>query len=55
MAATTAWCRSTGPVRAHTALLALGYGVEWHDYPMEHSVCMEELADLQRWLLRVLA
>jgi phospholipase/carboxylesterase len=40
---------------AHTALLALGYGVEWHDYPMEHSVCMEELADLQRWLLRVLA
>jgi phospholipase/carboxylesterase len=40
---------------AQTALQALGYGVEWHDYPMEHSVCMEELADLQRWLLRVLA
>ena len=37
------------------ALRALGYGVEWHEYPMEHSVCMEEIADLNRWLLRILA
>jgi phospholipase/carboxylesterase len=37
------------------ALAALGYGVEWHDYPMEHSVCAEEVADLQRFLQRVLA
>jgi len=37
------------------ALTALGYGIEWHDYPMPHSVCMEEIADLNRWLLRVLA
>ena len=37
------------------ALLALGYPIEWHDYPMEHSVCMEEVSDLNRWLLRVLA
>jgi phospholipase/carboxylesterase len=37
------------------ALLALGYPVEWHDYPMPHSVCMEEIDDLNRWLLRVLA
>lgn len=36
------------------ALAALGYPVEWHEYPMPHSVCMEEVADLQRWLLRVL-
>jgi phospholipase/carboxylesterase len=36
------------------ALKALGYTVEWHDYPMEHSVCAEEVADLQRFLLRVL-
>jgi len=28
--------------------------LEWHDYPMEHSVCMEEVQDLQRWLLKVL-
>jgi len=37
------------------ALLALGYPVEWHEYPMEHSVCGPEVADLNRWLLRVLA
>ncbi len=37
------------------ALVALGYEVEWHEYPMEHSVCMEEISDLNRYLLRVLA
>jgi phospholipase/carboxylesterase len=37
------------------ALEALGYAIEWHDYPMEHSVCMEEVADLQKWLLQALA
>lgn len=37
------------------ALQALGHDVEWHDYPMEHSVCMEEVTDLNRWLQRVLA
>jgi phospholipase/carboxylesterase len=37
------------------ALLALGYEVQWHEYPMAHSVCMEEVADLSRWLVKVLA
>lgn len=32
-----------------------GQPLEWHDYPMQHSVCMEEVQDLQRWLLGVLA
>jgi len=36
------------------ALRGLGYGVEWHDYPMGHSVCMEEIGDLNAWLVRVL-
>jgi len=36
-------------------LRGLGYDIEWHEYPMGHSVCMEEVADLQAWLLRVLA
>ena len=35
------------------ALTALDYTVEWHEYPMEHSMCMEEVTDLNRWLLRV--
>jgi phospholipase/carboxylesterase len=32
------------------ALLALGYAIEWHDYPMGHQVCAEEIDDLARWL-----
>jgi phospholipase/carboxylesterase len=44
--------------RAHEsrdALQALGYTIEWHDYPMSHSVCPQEIADINAWLLRVLA
>ena len=37
------------------ALAALGYTVDWHEYPMEHAVCPQEVADLEAWLLRVLA
>ncbi len=40
---------------ARDALQALGVGVQWHTYPMEHSVCAEEVEDLNRWLLKVLA
>ena len=36
------------------ALAALGLRPEWHEYPMEHSVSREEIADLERWLLTVL-
>ena len=36
-------------------LQALGCVVEWHEYPMAHSVCPQEVADLNRWLLSVLA
>lgn len=31
-------------------LQGLGYRIEWHTYPMEHSVCMEEIAEISRWL-----
>ncbi len=37
------------------ALEALGYTVEWHDYPMAHQVCLEEIRDIGAWLRRVLA
>ena len=41
-------------VASRDALLALGQPVEWHEYPMQHSVCAPELADLNRWLQRTL-
>jgi phospholipase/carboxylesterase len=42
-------------IATRDALVALGYPVEWHDYPMEHSVSPEEIADMHAWLLKVLA
>lgn len=36
-------------------LSGLGYDIEWHAYPMEHSVCMDELSDIRAWLGHVLA
>jgi phospholipase/carboxylesterase len=36
------------------ALQAAGYDVEWHDYPMPHSVCAEELRDIAAFLRRTL-
>ena len=36
------------------ALTKLGYSVQWHEYPMEHSVCMEEVQALNAWLVQVL-
>ena len=32
-----------------------GYDVEWHDYPMVHAVCAEEIAEIRQWLLSVFA
>jgi len=31
-------------------LRLLGFAVEWHRYPMPHSVCAEEIRDLGDWL-----
>jgi phospholipase/carboxylesterase len=31
-------------------LEAQGYSVEWHTYPMPHSVCIEEIAAIGAWL-----
>jgi phospholipase/carboxylesterase len=35
-------------------LEAAGYDVEWHTYPMEHSVCIEEVRAIGAWLTKVL-
>jgi len=46
------------PERAQASrdtLVGLGYSVAWYDYPMPHSVCPQEIADLNQWLLQVLA
>ncbi len=30
-----------------------GFSVEWHEYPMAHQVCIEEISDIRNWLLSV--
>lgn len=37
---------------SHGYLQNLGYAVDWHSYPMPHSVSGEEIADLAAWLGR---
>lgn len=36
-------------------LQAQGYGVQWREYPMQHQVCMEEIADIAGWLENLFA
>ncbi len=31
-------------------LIAAGYAVDWHEYPMAHAVCPQEIADISHWL-----
>ena len=47
------------PVVPHAAgetsaalLRELGFAVDWHRYPMPHSVCAEEIRDLGDWMSR---
>lgn len=42
-------------LEARDALLAEGLRPEWREYPIEHTVSMEEIADVARWLRARLA
>jgi phospholipase/carboxylesterase len=33
-------------------LVSAGYDVEWHSYPMPHSLCEAEVRDLRAWLVQ---
>ena len=35
-------------------LVRLGYKLEWHSYPMPHSVCAPEISDIAKFLAKVL-
>jgi len=32
-----------------------GYAVDWHEYPMAHAVCPQEIADIGQWLSNILS
>jgi phospholipase/carboxylesterase len=35
-------------------LVSLGYQLEWHEYAMQHSLCLEEVEHMSAWLKKVL-
>ena len=37
------------------AIIGAGFDVEWHDYPMAHAVCPQEIDDIRTWLVGVLS
>jgi phospholipase/carboxylesterase len=41
-------------VKSRDYLLERGYAVEWHEYPMAHAVCAQEVTDIREFLFRVL-
>ena len=41
--------------QARDFLSARGYAVAWHEYPMAHAVCLEEISALGQWLRARLA
>jgi phospholipase/carboxylesterase len=40
--------------RSRDFLIELGYKVAWHEYPMPHSVCAEEIRDISDFLATIL-
>jgi phospholipase/carboxylesterase len=40
----------TRAITSRETLRALDYPIEWHEYAMGHSVCLEEIKDISRWL-----
>jgi len=34
-------------------LHSIGFRVDWHEYPMAHGVCPQEIVDIRRWLLSI--
>jgi phospholipase/carboxylesterase len=41
-------------LESRDVLKATGFTVEWHQYPMAHSLCSDEIADIREYLFRVL-
>ena len=48
------WNATRRAEQSRQALEALGYPVQWHAYPMPHSVCPQEIGDISAFLGRIL-
>ena len=41
-------------IETRQELTRLGYEVNWHAYPIQHSVCADEIREIRSWLLQLL-
>ena len=41
-------------IQSRDFLEQAGYTISWHSYPMEHSVCIEEIQNTGIWLQSIL-
>jgi len=41
-------------IETRQELTRLGYAVSWHEYPIQHSVCADEIQEIRSWLLQIL-
>ena len=41
-------------IETRQELTRLGYEVSWHEYPMQHSVCADEIEEIRSWLIKIL-
>lgn len=39
---------------SYDRLQSMGYPISWHEYPMQHSLCLEEITDISAFINRVL-
>lgn len=39
--------------QAFNHLTAMNYSISWHEYPMEHSLCLQEIQDISAFINRV--
>ena len=46
----TQWGKDTAE-----SLADVGYEPKWHEYPMAHAVCPQEIADISAWLKGIYA
>jgi len=38
-------------VQSRILLVQNNYSIDWHDYPMAHSICIEEISHIREWLI----
>ncbi len=41
-------------ISSRRKLTELGYNIKWHEYVMPHTVCLEQIKDISKWMLPLL-